>query len=327
MKPKIVVIGGGTGSYTVLQGLKHYDYELTAVVSIVDDGGSSGRLRDEFGHLPPGDFRKCLLALSPSDQEGELLRRLLEYRFDHGDGLSGHNFGNLLITAMTEITGNPLETIKAVSKLLNIDGKVLPVSTEDTRLVAVLEDGTIVHGETNVDIRTVNPDVAISSVYLDPPAHVHPETQQAILDADFIVLAPGDLYSSILPNLLVKGVPEAIERSRAEIIHVCNLMTKHGETDNFRASDFLSELTRALGSNTNIDYCLVDNTEYDNQLLKTYMEELSYPVLVDLDRSSNFAKEIRVSRLSSAGNLIRHDPTLLASEISQFVQVTGNKND
>ena len=327
MKPKIVVIGGGTGSYTVLQGLKHYDYELTAVVSIVDDGGSSGRLRDEFGHLPPGDFRKCLLALSPSGEEGELLRRLLEYRFDHGDGLTGHNFGNLLITAMTEITGNPLETIKAVSKLLNVDGKVLPVSTEDTRLVAVLEDGTIVRGETNVDIRKVNPDVAISSVYLDPPAHVHPETQQAILDADFIILAPGDLYSSILPNLLVKGVPEAIERSKAEIIHVCNLMTKHGETDNFRASDFLSELTRALGPNTTIDYCLIDDTEYDNQLLKTYMEELSYPVLIDLDRSSGFAKEIRVSRLSSAGNLIRHDPTLLASEISQFVRIHAHVND
>ena len=318
MEPRIVVIGGGTGSYTVLQGLKRYTDQLTAVVSVADDGGSSGRLRDEFGHLPPGDLRKCLLALSPSGEAGEMLRQLLDYRFDRGEGLTGHSFGNLLLTAMTEITGSPVEAIREVSKLLNIKGRVLPVTVQDTRLIAVLKDGTVVRGETNVDIRTVKPDIPIDHIYLDPSARVYEETEQAILEADVIILGPGDLYSSVLPNLLVDGIPDAIRRSKATTIYICNLMTKHGETDGFKASDFLGEVLRYLGHSGAIDYCLVDNVEYEPDLLERYALENSFPVVRDTARCEELAGKVISAPLSCCGTLVRHDPDLLARRITQI---------
>jgi uncharacterized cofD-like protein len=325
MTPRIVVIGGGTGSYTVLQGLKHHTDRLTAVVSVADDGGSSGRLRDEFGHLPPGDLRQCLLALSPSDEIGEVLRRLLDYRFDRGEGLNGHSFGNLLLTALTEVTGSTEGAIREASRLLNIRGRVLPVALENTRLVAELEDGTLIRGEANIDVRTVKPDVPIRHIYLDPDATVHGETQEAILEADVIVIGPGDLYTSVLPNLLVRGVPEAIHESPGIKVYVCNLMTKHGETAGFKASDFLSEVLRYLGHGGAIDYFLLDDVEYEPDLLERYAQEQSYPVAADVARCQELAGAVVSAPLSCCGTLLRHDPELLAGRIIGITELGTSK--
>ena len=318
---RIVVAGGGTGSYTVLQGVKHYTDQITAVVSVADDGGSSGILRDEFGHLPPGDLRQCLLALSPSDEVGDILRRLLDYRFDRGQGLDGHSFGNLLLTALTEITGSSEVAIQEASRLLNIKGQVLPVTLQDTRLVAELEDGTTIVGEANIDVRTVKPEVAIRHIHLDPAVTVHDATRKAILRADVIIIGPGDLYTSVLPNLLVEGVPEAIRESGATKVYVSNLMTKHGETDGFRASDFVSEVLHYLGPGGLIDFLLVDDAEYEPDLLEHYAEERSFPVIRDFDRCRELVTNVVAAQLSCCGTLIRHDSDLLAKQIISIAEL------
>ena len=218
--PKIVTLGGGTGSFNLLSGLKHRDCRLTAVVTTMDSGGSSGRLRDEFGHLPPGDLRQCLLALSPDDHAGMVLRGLFNYRFDRGNGLDGHSFGNLFLTALTEITGSAEQAIDEMGRLLNIKGRVLPVTLANADLCARLRDGSAIVGETNIDRRGGGNGAPIDHVYLEPSAAVHPPTAAAIEEADAIVIGPGDLYTSIVPNLLVEGVTEALARSQRRP-HLC----------------------------------------------------------------------------------------------------------
>ncbi len=319
--PRVVVIGGGTGSYTALQGLKRYTDLLTAVVSVADDGGSSGRLRDEFGHLPPGDLRKCLLALSPSDEAGEVLRRLLDYRFDRGEGLDGHNFGNLLLTALTEVTGGPELAIREVSRLLQIRGRVLPVTLHDTRLVAELDDGTVIRGEANIDVRTVKLEVPIRRVYLDPEPEVYPETREALLQADVIVIGPGDLYTTVLPNLLVRGVPQAIRESSGAKVFVCNLMTKHGETDGFRASDFVTEALRYLGPGGAINHLLLNAAPFQHEVLERYAQEHSFPAENDIERCQELVGTVVSTSLASSGTLARHDPELLAQQVLQIAQL------
>ena len=224
----IVVIGGGTGSYNVLSGLKNTPCRITAVVAMTDSGGSSGRLRDEFGHLPPGDARQALLALSPDDHASMLLRQLFNYRFDRGSGLDGHSYGNLFLTALPEITGSTEAAIREAGRLLGIKGQVLPVTLTNVSLCARLENGKEVIGEANLDRRTVDPDVPIDYVFLKPNAFVYPETAQALEKADAIVIGPGDLYTSVIANLVVDGVAAAIRRSPAKKIYICNLMTKLG---------------------------------------------------------------------------------------------------
>src|SRR5947209_6409202 len=220
---RAVVIGGGTGIYAVLTGLRHYTSNITAVVSMSDNGGSSGRLRDEFGYLPPGDVRRCLVALA-SDADSMLLRQLFEYRFEKGLGLNGHTFGNLLLTALTDILGSSDRAIDEAGRLLRIRGRVLPVTLTPTTLCARLTDGYEICGETDIDVRKDHHDVGIAEVYLRPHATVHPPVLEAIARADLIVLGPGDLYTSVIPNLLVRGVREAIAASDARCIYVCNVM-------------------------------------------------------------------------------------------------------
>jgi uncharacterized cofD-like protein len=318
--PRIVVIGGGTGSFAALQGLKRYTDQLTAVVSVADDGGSSGRLRDEFGHLPPGDLRKCLLALSPSDAVGGVLRQLFDYRFDRGEGLDGHSFGNLLLTALTEITGGPEGAIREASRLLNISGQVRPVTLEDTRLVAELADGTLIRGETNIDIDRVNISTPIQHIYLDPAVHVHYPTEEVILQADVVVIGPGDLYTSVLPNLLVEGVPQAICASPATKVYACNLMTKPGETDGFRASDFLSEILRYLGPGGSINTIVLNKASFSAPVLARYAREQSFPVEADTERCAALAGEVINTPLAAKGTLVRHDPELLAQQVMQIAR-------
>jgi uncharacterized cofD-like protein len=200
----------------------------------------------EFGHLPPGDTRRALLALASGGPNNALIRSLFEYRFTRGQGLSGHSFGNLLLTALAEIHGDMDAAVQKAARLLRIQGRVLPVTRDDTRLVAELADGTMIIGEHNIDVRTVSPDVPIQRVFLSPEPQVSESAKEAIESADLVVMGPGDLFTSLIPNLLVRGVPEAIHRCRGTRVLVCNLMTKHGETDNFHASDFVAEVLRYL---------------------------------------------------------------------------------
>lgn len=311
----VVVIGGGTGSYTALVGLKRHPVNLTAVVSMADDGGSSGRLRDEFGHLPPGDVRRCLLALS-SDESARTLRRLFEFRFNRGNGLNGHSFGNLFLTALTELTGSTDGAILEAAKLLGVRGTVLPVTLADCRLCAELEDDTTILGESKIDIRTENADCRIRRVFLSPAAPANPAALAAIGRADVIVIGPGDLYTSVIPNLLVRGVAEAITASRAIKIYVSNLMTKHGETDGFTASDLVAEVQRYLGSPASLDHVVInDDSGFPVHLLERYAAERAYPVRADLAACLALGPRAHSHRLALASTLIRHDPARLADAI------------
>jgi uncharacterized cofD-like protein len=318
-RPRIVVIGGGTGTYTALLGLKRHQVNLTAVVSMADDGGSSGRLRDEFGHLPPGDVRRCLLALS-SDESARVLRQLFEYRFARGNGLSGHSFGNLILTALTEMTGRTDLAIAEAARLLNVKGTVLPVTLTNSCLCAEIDDGTLIRGECHIDIRTEKPDHRLRRVFLDPPAAANPMVLTAIEKADAIVIGPGDLYTSILPNLLVAGVAEAIRRTSGLRVYVCNLMTKHGETDGFSASEFVLEVQRYLGGSRPLDHVILsDDSQFPTELLQKYAAERSFPVDPDLTRCACLGVQIHCHSLAAAGTLLRHDPAKLALAVMEIV--------
>lgn len=315
---RVVVIGGGTGIYAALLGLKRYPISLAAVVTMADDGGSSGRLRDEFGHLPPGDVRRCLLALSADGSE-TIMRRLFEYRFDRGAGLGGHSFGNLMLAALTELTGNTDQAITEAARLLNVKGEVIPVTFSDSRLCARLKDGTIIYGETNIDIRRDNADCAIERVFLAPPSIANPAALAAIDRADIIVIGPGDLYTSVIPNLLVQGVPQAIARSRATKIYVCNLMTKHGETDRFTASRFTAEVQEYLGSPGALDHVIVnDPSMFPKRLIHGYAREQSFPVEPDLEACARLGVQVHFHPLAATGTLLRHDPNRLARAIMRI---------
>ncbi|HLD00008.1 MAG TPA: gluconeogenesis factor YvcK family protein, partial [Patescibacteria group bacterium] len=237
---RIVVIGGGTGTYTVLSGLKEYPVHLSAVVAMSDNGGSTGVLRDELGVLPPGDIRRSLIALSESPQ---IIRDLFNYRFESG-GLEGHSFGNLFLTALEKVTGNFEEAVKEAGKILSIRGDVIPATLHNTHLYAKLEDGTVIEGETNIDIPKHDGRLRIKDVALKPKARVTKSARTAIQEADLIVLSPGDLFTSLIPNLLILGIPEAIRASKAKVVYCCNLTTKHGETNGFTVDDFVSTIER-----------------------------------------------------------------------------------
>lgn len=318
MTKNIVVIGGGTGTYTLLTGLKKFDVNLTAIVSMFDSGGSTGRLRDEFGELPKGDVRRCLIALS--HDENRILRRLFEYRFSKGEGLNGHSFGNLFLTALREITGSEESGIKHASKLLGINGKVLPVTFNNCHLCAELENGSIVKGETNIDIPKHDGNLSIKRVFLDGDAILNPAIENALLSADLIVIGPGDLYTSILPNFLVDGFGSLVNKSNAQKIYICNLMTKHGETNNYSASDFLKQILEYTHVNKMI--CNVQNAS--EQLLKKYAEENSYQVVIDYDKIPANVLVVE-EELLKAPELIRHDSDKIAKLLLEQISKIPSK--
>lgn len=314
---RVVVLGGGTGIHAVLTGLRDFRTDLTAVVSMSDNGGSSGRLRDEFGYLPPGDVRRCLVALAP-EGESLLLRQLFEHRFDRGLGLNGHTFGNLLLTALTDILGMTDRAIDEAGRLLGISGRVLPVTLADTTLCARLADGHEICGETDIDIRKAHHGSPIAEVYLRPEASAHPPVLEAIANADLIVLGPGDLYTSITPTLLVRGVPEAIRASKAKCVYVCNVMTKHGETDGFSAGDFIREINRYLGAEDVLDCAVLNYHEsLPRPLYEKYKQERAEPVAIDLGRCYELVPQLAIRPLTATGTLVRHDPQRLASTLME----------
>ena len=240
---KIVVIGGGKGIFNVLSGLKKYPVHLSAIVSTTDNGGSSGILRKELGVLPPGDVRRALLALADSKKT---ILDLFNFRFSEGK-LSGHNFGNLFISALEKITGSLEKSIEITGNTLGVKGEVIPVTLQKTDLFAVLETGRIIKGETDIDIPKHNPCLKIKRVYLKPRIKANEKAVRAIKKADLIVIGPGDLYTSLIPNLLVEGIPQAVRKSRAKKVYICSLMTKPGETNGFKSSEFVEKMERYLG--------------------------------------------------------------------------------
>lgn len=310
---KIVVIGGGTGSFTVLRGLKSYTHELTAVVSMFDSGGSTGRLRDEFGYLPPGDVRRCILALAPETEKTKVLRELLSFRFSKGEGLSQHSFGNLWLTALREIVGNELGAIEYLSGLFQTCGRVLPVTLDNCQLCAELSDGLVVRGESNIDLPKHDGSLRIVRLFLEPRAYALAEAVDAIMNAELVVLGPGDLFTSVLPNVLVEGVREALEHTSARVVLVCNVMTKWGETHGFAASDFLQELERYAGRV--VDCVVVNTKEAQRDVLERYAVEQKFPVLVDKE---NIMVPVVEADLLNEKEVLRHDSVKLAKVIMQL---------
>jgi uncharacterized cofD-like protein len=316
-RPRIVVLGGGTGIFAVLRGLGTYNADITAVVSMSDNGGSSGRLRDEFGYLPPGDARSCLVALAGDDEAP--LRELFEYQFDRGQGLNGHKFGDLLITALTDLLGSAHLAIEEAGRLLDIHGTVVPVTLESTTLCASLENGHRICGETDIDIRKSHHEVPIVDVFLDPSVAANPRAVRAIEAADLVVLGPGDLYTSVIPNLLVDGIPQSIRNSEACCVYVCNIMTKHGETDGFAAGDFIREITRYL-SGARLDVAVLNYHEsLPPELYGRYQAERSEPVTMDLARCYENVPQLVIRPLTAAGGFVRHDPSRLADILMSLV--------
>lgn len=264
-KQRIVTIGGGTGSFTVLSGLKYYPVELSAIVSMADDGGSTGVLRDELGVLPPGDVRQCLVALSESRKT---LLDLFNYRYAHG-GLSGHSFGNIFLSTLEKMTGDFGKAVKEAGRILGIHGQVIPVTFTDTKLVARLKNGKVVAGQHKIEQgHTSN----INKLWLEPRARANPEALEALRRADKIVINPGNLFASIIPTLLVAGVADAIKGSRAQKIYVANLMSSLGLTDNFTVMDHVAVLERYLGRNV-IDAVIYNTQKPRPEQLKKYSRE------------------------------------------------------
>ena len=306
--PKIVAIGGGTGLSVLLRGLKEYTTNITAVVTVTDDGGSSGRLRDEMGMLPPGDIRNCLLALSDTEP---LLEQLFQHRFKGSEGLEGHSFGNLFLAAMTEMMGFN-RAIREFSKVLAIRGTVLPVTLENVVLRATFADGSEAVGETNI----VNQRKPIARLALIPPdCKPFPEVLNAIREADAVILGPGSLYTSVLPNLLIPGVVEAIRESGALCLYVCNIMTQPGETEGFSASRHL-EVLIAHGCADIIDGIIVSNTDdFPPQLLEKYQKEGAEAVEIDRQELERWNIQVIEAPLLDRGELARHDSKKLATLI------------
>jgi len=306
--PEIVAFGGGTGLSNLLRGLKTNSDNLTAVVTVADDGGSSGRLRDEMGILPPGDIRNCLVALA--DRE-PLMEKLFQHRFESEGGLEGHSFGNLYIAAMTEVLGDFEEAVRASSKVLAIRGKVLPATNEDIKLGAVYHDQEERMGESAIPVY----DKEINKVFLYPEnASTTPEVRESIRKADVLVIGPGSLYTSILPNLLVKGIAEEIKKSDALKLYICNVMTQPGETDNYTAADHAEAIIDHCGRGV-FDYIVVNNSQGTPELRKRYEAEGAYPVEIDHQRLKKLGVKVIEADLLKKDSYLRHDPEALAELI------------
>lgn len=319
--PRTVAVGGGTGLSMLLSGAKNITNNLTAIVSVGDDGGSSGRLREEMGILPPGDIRHCITALADDE---DLVNKLFKYRFKNGEGLEGHSFGNLFLTALYDITGDMVSAVRASSRVLSIRGRVLPATLDDMKLVAEMEDGRIIHGESTI------PEAhgKIKRLFTEPAnCKALPDVIQAIRDAELIILGPGSLYTSVIPNLLVKEISEEIIKSKAKKIYVCNIMTQPGETDNYTVSDHLKALIQHAGSNKIVDAVLVNDYLPEN-LAGKYQEAGSYPVKLDAPEVKKLGIKIFAKKLiqDSREGLVRHSSTRVARAVYYWFKKQQKKS-
>lgn len=305
--PKLVVLGGGTGLSVLLRGLKQYTSNITAVVTVADDGGSSGRIRGEMGILPPGDIRNCLVALSEVEPT---LEKIFQHRFKTGVGLEGHNFGNLFLAAFTEIMGFE-QAVKESAKVLAVRGKVLPVTLENIVLQAKLKDGTIVRGESKIG-KSTSP---IEKVSITPShARALKDTIEAINEADAIILGPGSLYTSIIPNLLVNDVKEAIKRRKAPVYYICNIMTQKGETVNYTAVEHLKAIQKHAAPDI-VDYIVVNNRDITARQKHLYILENSIPVKVEKAKLESLNVKVIEGDMLADSSQVRHDPDKLSKMI------------
>lgn len=307
--PNIVAIGGGTGLSTLLYGLKNYTTNITAIVTVADDGGSSGRLRKELGIIPPGDIRNCIAALSDEDT---LITELFKYRFTSGNNLEGHSFGNLFLTALREVMGGDfIKAVKAASLILRSRGTVLPSSPEPMKICAELSDGRIIEGESNIPLAKGR----IKRVFCESKnIKAQSEAIDAILNAELIIFGPGSLYTSIIPNLLVPDITSAIKKSNAHKVYVCNIMSQPGETTGYTVSDHILALFQHTNCSDLIDVVIV-NDRHPQRLLQKYKEKGQEPVATDADVIQKLGIRLVARNLIKEEDLVRHDPKLLARAI------------
>lgn len=309
--PKIVALGGGTGLPAVLRGLKEYTANLTAVVTVADNGGSSGRLRGDLGMLPPGDIRNCMVALADTEP---LMERLFQHRFEGGE-LSGHAFGNLFLAAMEHAAGDFVSGLRAASRVLAVRGQVLPATLDQVELVAELEDGRVIRGESQIGESPAR----IRRIRMEPEgAHPLDETLTAIAEADLIVLGPGSLYTSVIPNLLVRPLAEAVTRSRAVTVYVANVMTQPGETSHFRVQDHIDAIHEAVGQPF-LDVVLVNSEPVPPDLLARYEAEGAEPVTLDEFDPGRGHPLLVTDRLLLVDGVVRHDPEKLGRALLRIL--------
>ena len=316
----LVTIGGGSGQFALLSGLRDLDgIKITAVVSMVDSGGSTGRLRDELGTLPPGDVLKCILALSPHH---DIARILLLKRFTKDRRLQGHNAGNMLLTMLSQYTGSFPTGVQALAEILDAKGTILPVTIDRATLVAELTDGSRIYGETAIDIPRGTQREKIRNVFLVPhhsdSISVYPPVIKAINNADYVIIGPGDLFTSIIPNLIVPGVKEALQKTNATILYIINIMTKFGETHNFSGLDFMRKLEESI--ERQVDGIIYNSGKPDKKLVEQYMEQKAEFVEIDKNDDCWGNRSIYISNmLDIAGSILRHDSKKLAVLIQEII--------
>ncbi len=326
-RKKVVVIGGGTGTIPVLTGLKQFkNLDLSVVVSMTDDGGSNAVIRDQFGLLPLSDLRKSIIALSKG--HAEFLREIFTYRFSKGEGLGGHTLGNLILTGLTDITGSEENAVQVVSELFHLSGKVIPVTFGKTTLRATYSDGSIIEGEHLIDEpEKLSKNVFINKLSLTKKVKANPEAIQAILKADVIIAGPGDLYTSTLANIIIPGIADAIQKSKAKFIFISNLMTKHGQTDNFAVSDFVRVMKDYCGRcpdtvilhSGNINQQIIEkyHTRGENLVSDDVKDNGSYAVIrKDVVQTEESKKDVKDKLVRS---LIRHDAKKLAKILYKII--------
>ena len=327
-----MTIGGGTGSFTLLSGLKKYPVDISAIVSMADDGGSTGVLRDELGVLPPGDVRQCLVALSDSSDE---LRDLMNYRFDKG-GLKGHNFGNLFLSALEKINGSFAKGIAQAATILNVDGQVIPVSEKNMRLHILLKDGKTLSGQSQLDHNEEVRTVGLKKVFLKPIIPANQKALEKISTADAIFIGPGDLYGSVLPNLLVKGIAQSIKESKALVVLNCNLTNKKGQTDNFSINEYVEILEKYIGKDR-IDFVVFNQKKIPAELIRKYEKREGLGSVVEMKKEKNDSKHYRIiladllhaeemkmlknDPMASTRSFIRHDSDKLAKVLMLILEL------
>ena len=320
---KVVVIGGGTGSYVVLSGLKAYDLKIVAVTTVGDDGGSTGRLRDEFWFLPAGDMRQCIAALS---EENGYLRDLLLYRFDKGEkGLRGHNLGNLIITALEDLTGSESRALMTMGKIFSLKGRVLPVSLEMAKIGAKYSTGKRIISEHLIEENVLRPGEKIEKLFTKPEIFINPSLKRELKDADLIVFGPGDLYNSTIANLIVSGVPESLVKSKAKIVQIMNLMTLASQTSGMTMSDYVAELEKYL--TRKVDYILINKREISEDIIENYEKSGESPIFDDLGKDKRVIRRdlmsLRTVQKNSSDtlkrSLIRHSSTKIARALMSIL--------
>lgn len=329
----IVTIGGGTGSFVLLSGLKKYPVRLSAIVSMADDGGSTGVLRDELGVLPPGDIRQCLVALSDSSEK---MRELMNYRFEKG-GLKGHAFGNLLLSALEKINKGFLKGVEEASKILNVKGEVIPVTDSDINLCMKLKNGKILKGEHQINTNFEIEEKGIKRLYLKPRARANKKAIQHLKEADMIVIGPGNFYCSILPNFLIEGISRAICQSKAIVVFNCNLVNKKGHTEQFSLDDYVDIVNKYLGR-TRINFVVFNSLRPPKKLVKKYQKKKESVIAFIKDKKAKrnykiistplFDAEMSKNKndLLKERSFIRHDPDRLAKTLMFLLELEENKN-